>query len=38
MRIASSFVYGIMIKGPPFGNGPGLEYINWIVGVLNVIY
>lgn len=38
MRVASSFVYGVVIKGSPFGNGPGPGYINWIVGVLNVIY
>ena len=38
MRIASSFVYGEVIKGSSTGNGPGLEYINWIVGMLNVIY
>lgn len=31
-------LYGVVIKGFPIGNGPGLEYINWIFGVLNVIY
>lgn len=38
MRIASGFVYALVIKGSSTGNGLGLEYINWIVGVLAVVH